>query len=86
MKKIAFKTMVAAVCVVAAGMSGMKAYKAGNQSEASMLLAENVEALSQIEYSCPCIPVQAPVHCYYQVKCADGKIYPADMYPAIKAN
>ena len=46
MKKNVFKTMVAAVCVVAAGMGGMKAYNAGNQSETSMLLSENVEALS----------------------------------------
>ena len=46
MKKNVFKTMVAAVCVVAAGMGGMKAYNAGNQSEANVLLAENVEALS----------------------------------------
>ena len=38
--------MVAAVCVVAAGMGGMKAYNAGNQSEANMLLSENVQALS----------------------------------------
>ena len=42
MKKNVFKTMVAAVCVVAAGMGGMKAYNAGNQSEANMLLSENV--------------------------------------------
>lgn len=41
------KTMVATVCVVAAGMGGMKAYNAANQSETNMLLAENVEALSQ---------------------------------------
>ena len=49
MKKNVFKTMVAAVCVVAAGMGGMKAYNAGNQSEANMLLSENVEALSKGE-------------------------------------
>ena len=46
MKKNVFKIMVAAVCVVAAGMGGMKAYNAGNQSEANVLLVENVEALS----------------------------------------
>lgn len=40
------KTAIAAVCVVAAGMSGMKAYNVANQSEANMLLEENVEALS----------------------------------------
>ena len=49
MKKNVFKTMVAAVCVVAAGMGGMKAYNAANQSEMNMLLAENVEALSALE-------------------------------------
>lgn len=46
MKKKVLKTMVAVVCVIATGMGGMKAYNASNQSEASMLLAENVEALS----------------------------------------
>ena len=45
MKKKVLKTMVAAVCVVAAGVSGMKAYN--NQSEVNMLLEENVEALSK---------------------------------------
>lgn len=55
MKKKFVKTMVAAVCVVAAGVSGMKAYNAANQSEADMLLAENVEALSSgeiVDYWC----------------------------------
>lgn len=47
MKKNAMKTMVATVCVVAAGMGGIKAYNAGNQSEVNMLLAENIEALSR---------------------------------------
>ncbi len=37
--------MVAAVCVVAAGVGGMKAYN--NQSEENVLLAENVEALAK---------------------------------------
>ena len=46
MKKNVIKTAIAAVCVVAAGMGGMKAYNAANQSEANVLLAENVEALS----------------------------------------
>lgn len=46
MKKNVIKMAVAAVCVVAAGMGGMKAYNAANQSEADMLLAENVEALT----------------------------------------
>ena len=47
MKKKLFKTAFATVCVVAAGMGCFKAYTASNQSESSMLLAENVEALSQ---------------------------------------
>ena len=49
MKKKVLKTMVAVVCVIATGMGGMKAYNASNQSEASMLLAENVEALASGE-------------------------------------
>lgn len=49
MKKDVIKTTVAAVCVVAAGMGGFKAYNAAAQSETDMLLAENVEALSQNE-------------------------------------
>ena len=46
MKKNVIKTAIAVVCVVAAGMGGMKAYNAANQSEANVLLSENVEALS----------------------------------------
>lgn len=46
MNKRTMKTMVAAVCVVAAGMGGFKAYNAANHSEAEILLSENVEALS----------------------------------------
>lgn len=46
MKKNVIKMAFAAVCVVAAGMGGMKAYNTANQSEADLLLAENVEALS----------------------------------------
>ena len=46
MTKNFMKTAVAAVCVVAAGMGGLKAYNTANQSKADMLLAENVEALS----------------------------------------
>ena len=46
MKKNVIKTVIAAVCVVTAGMGGFKAYNVGNQSEAYMLFAENVEALS----------------------------------------
>lgn len=45
--KIKFvKTAFATACVVAVGMGCFKAYNASNQSESSMLLAENVEALS----------------------------------------
>ena len=40
------KLALASVCVVAAGFGGMKVYNAANQSEADLLLAENVEALS----------------------------------------
>ena len=47
MKNNVIKTAFAAVCVVAARMGGMKAYNVANQSEADMLLSENVEALSQ---------------------------------------
>lgn len=50
MKKNLIKTMVATVCVVAAGMGGMKAYNVSNLSEADILFAENVEALSQGDY------------------------------------
>lgn len=44
------KTAIAAVCVVAAGFGGMKAYNAANQSDTGFLLAENVEALSAGEW------------------------------------
>ena len=46
MKKNVMKTLVAAVCVVAAGMGGLNAYSSSNQAKANMLLAESVEALS----------------------------------------
>ena len=49
MKKIVFKTMVAVVCVVAAGMGSLKAYNAANQAESNMLFTENVEALAGSE-------------------------------------
>ena len=54
--------MVASVRVVAAGMGGMKAYNAGNQSEANKLLAENVEALSAGDFTIPvgCLCVYSP--------------------------
>ena len=51
MKKNVIKTIFAAVCVVAAGMGGMKAYNAENKSEENLLLSENVEALSFDETS-----------------------------------
>ena len=47
MKISTMKTAIAAICVVAAGFGGVKAYNAMNQSETDMLLAENVEALSR---------------------------------------
>lgn len=46
MKFFNVKTAIAAVCVVAAGFGGVKAYNNANQTEADLLLAENVEALS----------------------------------------
>lgn len=46
MKKNVIKTTFAAVCVIGAGMGGLKAYNAANQSEADMLLSENIDALS----------------------------------------
>lgn len=49
MKKFNVRTAIAAVCVVAAGFGGVKAYNATNQSEADLLLAENVEALSSCD-------------------------------------
>ena len=55
MKKNVIKMAVAVVCVVAAGMGGMKAYNAANQSEADMLLSENVEALSAGDCRITCI-------------------------------
>ena len=46
MKKNVFKSAFAIACVVAASVSGIKAYNAANQSKTDMLLAENVEALT----------------------------------------
>ncbi len=77
MKKNILKTMVAAVCVVTAGMGGIKAYNVGNQSEANMLLSENVEALSQSEpKALPC--VYAP-GCICAVNISSGTIILYDM-------
>ncbi len=64
MKKNVIKTAIAAVCVVAAGMGGMKAYNAANQSETDMLLAENVEALSSGDCSGRCCVVESGCCCY----------------------
>lgn len=77
MKKNVIKMTFAAVCVVAAGVSGMKAYNAANQSEADMLFAENVEALSQNESSdvwCGCI---TELNC--GCVCAGKSYYPAKL-------
>lgn len=51
MKKNVFKTAFAAICVVAAGMGAFKTYDKYNDSlaVADVLLADNVEALSQYE-------------------------------------
>ena len=49
MKKNSIRLAFAIACVVAAIVSGIKAYDASNQSEADLLLTENVEALSQGE-------------------------------------
>jgi hypothetical protein len=69
MKKNVMKTMVASVCVVAAGMGGVKAYNAANQSRANVLLMENVEALSQGNEVGNCIESQCGFGgygtCYY---------------------
>ena len=46
MKKFSLKAVFATVCVVAASVSGFKAYNMANKSETSLLLAENIEALS----------------------------------------
>ena len=51
MKKSVFKSAFAIACVVAASVSGFKAYEQRNKNVAAvnMLLAENVEALSQAD-------------------------------------
>ena len=49
MKKNVIKTVVAAVCLITAGIGCFKAYNVANQSESVLLLAENVEALSSTE-------------------------------------
>ena len=51
MKKNVLKSAFAITCVVAASMGGFKAYEQHNKNVATvnMLLAENVEALSQAD-------------------------------------
>lgn len=56
MKKNVIKMAIVAVCVVAAGIGGLNAYNATDQSETNLLLAENVEALSQCDYGCSGTP------------------------------
>ena len=55
MNKNLFKAMAATVCVVVTSVSVFKAYNVSNQSEANMLLKENVEALSDPEIRSPCV-------------------------------
>lgn len=64
MKFFNVKTAIAAVCVVAASFGGMKAYNNVNQSEADLLLAENVEALSWDEGDAidACITRACPIY------------------------
>ena len=59
MNKKVMKTAFAAVCVVAAGISGMNAYNSANQSRAEQLLAANVEALSYdyLAYEAECAAI-----------------------------
>ena len=68
MKKI-MKTMLAAVCMVATGVGGFKAYNAVNQPGVYMFIAENVEALTAGESLGDCVESQcgfgAYESCYY---------------------
>lgn len=68
MKKIK-KTMLAAVCMVAAGAGGFKAYNAVNQPGVYMFIAENVEALTAGESLGDCVESEcgfgAYDSCYY---------------------
>ena len=63
------KTMLAAVCVVAAGVGGFKAYNAVNQPGMYMFIAENVEALTAGESEGDCVMSQCAFGgydvCYY---------------------
>ena len=64
------KTMLAAVCVVAAGVGGFKAYNAVNQPGMYMFIAGNVEALTAGESEGDCIESQCGFGsyqvCYYE--------------------
>lgn len=82
MKKNVIKTAIAAVCVVAAGYGGMKAYNAANQSETDLLLAENVEALTVGDvlptasgfWDC-CYPANPSDQCYaYYYNSSEGLV------------
>lgn len=68
MKKL-MKTMVAAVCMVTAGVGGFKAYNAVNQPGVYMFIAENVEALTAGESVGDCVESQCGFggyeSCYY---------------------
>ena len=77
MKIFNVKTAIAAVCVVAAGFGGVKAYDAANQSDTGFLLAENVEALSSGEgdNSSDCWDKITTKPASYVVYCADCKMH-----------
>ena len=86
MKILKVKTAIAAVCVVAAGFGGVKAYNAANQSDTGFLLAENVEALSSGEgdESYPCWDKITTKPASYVVYCADCSL--RDGTPTIDAS
>lgn len=68
-----FKLALASVCVVAAGFGGLKAYNAANQSETDLLLAENVEALSNDENTGSISDCEKGGHLYSNVGIFNGK-------------
>ncbi|MDO4991412.1 MAG: NVEALA domain-containing protein [Prevotellaceae bacterium] len=76
MKIFNVKTAIAAVCVVAAGFGGVKAYNAANKSQTSLLLSENVEALSAGEGEADCVESQCGFggygSCYYDCGSVHG--------------
>lgn len=71
MKKNVMKTVVAVVCVIAAGIGSFKAYNTANQSEADLLLAENVEALSDPDVNAASICGQycfpGGIQCWFKI-------------------